>query len=179
MNSRMSFLVKIVAVLLTSVLCLPGVGYSAYSYPGENQYRETRFTLDPVLKLIQNLQSEKFGIRRRAVWALGESKDPRAIGPLLEILKDENRSVKVNAIYALGRMGVLAVERLIEALKDEDRVIRTTVAKVFGKMRDPEAVESLIAALEDENPYVRLNAATALGSIKDSRAVEPLITVLN
>ncbi len=133
---------------------------------------------DHVDMLIQNLKSDNTDVRRRAVWALGEVSDIRAVEPLINALKDENRSIQVNVIDSLGKMGGLAVEPLLQALKNDDRAIRLNAAKALRKLKDPEAVELLIAALEDESAYVRLNAAKALGSIKDPEAVIPLIEAL-
>ncbi|HHT9138888.1 MAG TPA: HEAT repeat domain-containing protein [Candidatus Wunengus sp. YC60] len=113
-----------------------------------------------------------------AAWALGESKDTRAVEPLITALKDKNEDVRRNAADVLVKIGPRAVEPLIAALKDADENVREHAAKALGEIKDPRAVEPLITALKDENKEVRRHAAQALGESKDTRAVEPLIAAL-
>jgi hypothetical protein len=133
---------------------------------------------DHVSMLIENLNSDNFDVQRRAVWALGATKDPRVIEPLILAFKVENRSIQLNAIDAVSRIGFQAVGPLIESIKSEDRAVRLNASKALRKIKDPEAVDLLVDALSDENPYVRLNAAKALGNIEEPAAVEPLILSL-
>jgi hypothetical protein len=86
---------------------------------------------DYVAVLIENLKSENFDVQRRAVWALGETKDPRVIEPLIMAFKSENRSIQLNAIDAVGRIGAIAVDPLIEGIKGDDRDIRQGAARNF------------------------------------------------
>jgi HEAT repeat protein len=141
-------------------------------------FKEDRPEEDPVEILIQNLGSKNMDVRRRAVWALGETGDLRAVEPLMLAFKSENRSIQLNAIDAMGRLGSVGVEYLIEGMNSDDRIIRVSSAKALRKIRDPEAVEHLVEALEDYSAYIRLNAAKALGGTKDPLAVEPLIKAL-
>jgi HEAT repeat protein len=131
-----------------------------------------------VAVLIENLESDNFDVQRRAVWALGETRDPRVIEPLMLAFKSENRSIQLNAIDAVSRMGAMAVDPLIEGIKGDDRDIRQGSSKSMRKIKDPEASELLIFALYDDNPYVRLNAAKALGNIEDPDSVDSLIESL-
>jgi len=91
-------------------------------------------------------------------------KDPRAVEPLIETLKDKNLSVRFAAAAALGELGdPRAVELLIEALKDKDLRVRFEAALALGVSEDPRAVGPLIeAALKDEEGLVRAAAAWAL-----------------
>lgn len=70
--------------------------------------------------------------------------DARAVEPLIQALKYEERSVRGGAARALGEIGdARAVEPLIQALEDEDRLVRTSAKfalekikakkKIFGK----------------------------------------------
>jgi len=118
-------------------------------------------------------------VRKNAAEALGKIKDPRAVEPLIEALKDKDFRVRWNAAEALGEIGdPKAVKPLIAALKDENSGVRSSAAFALGEIQDPRAVEPLIEALKDEDSDVRRRAATALGKIQDPRAVEPLIEAL-
>jgi HEAT repeat protein len=148
-------------------------------------------------------------IENRQVYArdLGDSKDPRAVEPLIQALNDTNSQVREEAARSLGKLNdSRAVEPLIQALKDNNSDIRTNAAEALGKIKDPKAEEALgayqinkvnvlveqgeattedvekyIQDLKDENSTVREIAALDLRLIKDPdhRSVEPLIEALN
>jgi HEAT repeat protein len=110
---------------------------------------------DEVQEWIDALKDEDPRIRQTAAEILGRLKDPRAIGPLIVALPDEDPEVN---------------KAVFEALKSFPGWEKSDAAKSL--------VPKLIEALRDENPWVRLSAAEALGKIKDPRAVEPLIAAL-
>jgi hypothetical protein len=66
-------------------------------------------------------------------WSLGQIGDPRAIGPLLQVLEQDDASMRVLAIYALQTLNAReALPKLRELLKDDRRSNfgdRTTVAE--------------------------------------------------
>jgi len=117
---------------------------------------------------------------RWAIEALGESKDPRAVAPLIERMIDEKESIAVRetAIRGLGNIGdPRAVEPFIEIMTDEKESIAVRVAAIrgLGEISDPRAVAPLMERMADENKDVRIAAIKALGESKDPRAVAPLI----
>ena len=101
----------------------------------------------------------------------------RDVKGLVEALRHEG--VRLEAVMALARIGKPAVEPLIQSLKNEDRSTRFSAAVALGKIGDPRAIEPLIQALRDEAWNVRIAVAAALGEIGDERAVEPLTQALN
>ena len=163
---------------------------------------------DNVEKWIAKLKKRNPESRQKAVEALGNLKDTRAVEPLIRILEQDVSFVRWEAAEALGkigdasaikplinalvetwyiqrkaedalvRIGSPAVEPLIRALEKEKVPVRCEVAKVLAKVGDRQAVEPLIKALEDENSRVRATAAEALGKIGDLRAAKPLSKVL-
>jgi len=123
--------------------------------------------------LVQQLKNEDLLIRLNAIMALGETRDARAVEPLISTLRDE--SCACTAATSLVKIGKPAVEPLIAALKDEKPIVRRNAAMALGGIKDVSAVKPLIFALKDKDLTVRWNAAKALGEIKDASAVEPLI----
>ncbi|MHC4526296.1 MAG: HEAT repeat domain-containing protein [Planctomycetota bacterium] len=103
-----------------------------------------------------------------------------AVQPLINILSDDDRSVRIPAVWALGRIkDARAVEPLVAALKDKDKYVRTGVVFALGWIEDMRAVELLIGVLnEDQDWHVRRDAATALGRIGDKRALPYLTAAL-
>jgi len=118
---------------------------------------------------------KKVDVRERAANALGSMGDVRAVQPLINALKDNDRRVRSSAAYALGNIGDIRAEQpLIDALKDNDKWLRESAASALGRIGDAKAVEPLIDTLKDNDEWVRWRAASALGEIGDARAVEPL-----
>jgi HEAT repeat protein len=75
---------------------------------------------DNVDQIIKDLQNDSWQIRWDAAAALGETKDPRGIGPLSTALKDENSYVRMTAARSLGMIDdPRVIDPLIQALRDE------------------------------------------------------------
>ncbi|MDP2599689.1 MAG: HEAT repeat domain-containing protein [Deltaproteobacteria bacterium] len=95
---------------------------------------------------------------------------------LIEALKDENESVRGNAIKALGQIGPgaeKAISPLFSIIKNKENSgdMRRETAEVLGKIifgyNNEEVVSTLIGILEDEKEEwdIRKNAALALGRV--------------
>jgi HEAT repeat protein len=80
--------------------------------------------------------------------------------------------------YALGKIGLPAVEPLLTALTDSDGVVRKLAAETLGRIGDARAVAPLIPALNDDDEHVRRCAVEALGNLGDASAVDPLVALL-
>jgi HEAT repeat protein len=128
--------------------------------------------------LIKALSHEKsFVIRWPASVALGDIGDPRAVGPLIVLLKDADSIMRSSAAESLGKIGdTRSVEPLIAALQDKDSHVREAASEALGKIGEP-AVKPLVAALKDADVRVSEKAAELLGKIGEP-AVEPLIASL-
>lgn len=135
---------------------------------------------DAVAPLIFVLKyDDVWSVRKSAAWALGELKDRRSVGSLIEALKHNDWIVQFKAAEALGKIGdTHAVEPLIETLQSESSHVYEQVTWALGELCDDRAVIPLINALENELPAVRMNSAKALGKIRNRQAVEPLIATL-
>jgi HEAT repeat protein len=131
-------------------------------------------SVEPLISVLQHSDSD---VRWKAAIALGEIRDPRAIGPLIRQLSDTDRFVKSRVAHALGMIGVPAVDPLIQALHDGDGNQRWAAAIALGGIRDSRAVEPLILALADKYENVRAEAAAALVAIGEP-AITPLIRFL-
>jgi len=143
---------------------------------------------DKINELIKALRSENSEIRGYAADALLWIDDgpPEVIDGLLEAaLCDEDFSVRLSAILALGHTGKnnpQVAEGLLFMLGDKNDAIRQVSAFALGNTRvnNPEVVKSLIGALRDENCFVRHSISLALRNIgKDNLQVtEGLLAML-
>ena len=117
-------------------------------------------------------------VRRKAAWALGLIGDKRAVKPLVNALKDEDRGVREAAVRALGKIGGPAVNLLTQALKDKEWEFRMSVIEALRRMGES-AIDPLIQGLEDGDSDLRNYSAVVLGLIGDEKAAEPLTKALN
>ena len=128
--------------------------------------------------LLSTLTIQDNRVRRAAISSLGKSGDPRAVGPLIGLMGDENRAIREAAAQALGSLGGLAVPPLIASLGDADWHIRMGAAIALRIIGEPEGVEPLARATLDENRFVRREAVKSLGRLGDPRATGDLIAAL-
>ncbi|MBA7483459.1 hypothetical protein ES707_18974 [subsurface metagenome] len=154
--------------------------------------------------LLPTLHHEQPAIRCAAVIALRRM-DRKAVPPLLEALRDRNRSVRKEAAGALAalhwapddlpekvwfyflledwvelvKLQGAAVPVLLKALGSKEPRIRSESARTLGKIHDARAIPALIRAVEDPQADVRVRAAEALGEMGDDRAKPALVEALN
>lgn len=153
---------------------------------------------------IGTLKSEDRQTRWLAAEALGKQGDARAIEPLIQVLKDENWSVRGRAAESLDELGWRprgdsekvhyliakrewdavaglgqpAIEPLIQALRDKFYFVRRGAAEALGEIGDARAVEPLLETLKNKDYFVRREAAKALGRLDYAGASKPLAKVL-
>jgi HEAT repeat protein len=133
---------------------------------------------DRVLEEIAALKDEDWALREDAATLLGEFRDSRAVGPLVEALHDEDRAVRDAAAVALRKIGQPAAPALIAALQDPNGNVQEIAVAVLKDLPDPCAIEPLIGCLANKNWIVRMHAAKGLGLAGGERAVAPLIPLL-
>jgi HEAT repeat protein len=123
-----------------------------------------------------------WGRRRRTTVA-----DPAgmAVATLVQLLGDENTSVRGQAAMSLGLAGdvaAAAVPELTLRLRDADETVRSQAAKALGRVGGSaeEAVRALTTTLEDASAAVRASAARGLATIGGAAnsAVSALIPLL-
>ncbi len=129
-------------------------------------------------QLEEGLRSEDPATRESIAIVLGEVKDRRAVRPLLEALRDEERFVMTSAasLVQIGDPG--SVEPLIEMLSSRNEQVRLYAAYALGGLNDARAVEPLIGLLQDPDTSIRGVAAHALGVLGSREATRPLLDLL-
>ena len=129
------------------------------------EYFEQTKDIDYIIKA---LEDEDHMVRMTAARILGESRDRRAVKPLVTALRtDKHYAVRQQAAHALGKIkDPRSVEALIEALGDKDSGVQRLAAASLGDLRDPSAVGPLLTTLrEDRAPLVRDAVLKALDRI--------------
>jgi hypothetical protein len=75
-------------------------------------------------------------LARKAACALGDIKDDKAVGPLMDAMYDRDSDLRQAAAKALGEIGdSRAVEPLTKALDDEYRGVRDCARSALDKIR--------------------------------------------
>jgi HEAT repeat protein len=108
-------------------------------------------------------------IARQALFALGNSGDARARGPLLDALHTEDRELQLAALDALGRVGgddvVPAVAPL--AAHAVDASVRDAAFRLLARLGSGDAVMALIALAAD--PQRTAMAVDAMANVGESQ----------
>ncbi|MDJ1177014.1 HEAT repeat domain-containing protein [Roseofilum capinflatum] len=135
--------------------------------------------VDPIPALVGCLQDPNDpDLRTYAAGALGDRADPRAIGPLMEALKDDHPNVKYHSIEALGRLKANeAVEALLEIATQEDFFLAFPALCSLTQIGERAIAYRLVPLLDD--PLLAPQAAEALGVLGDVDVVVPLVRHLS
>jgi HEAT repeat protein len=142
--------------------------------------------------VIEALQDDSPDVRSVAIRVCGELRDPAAIEPLAQCLRDENRAMnrhhdapdhffQLDCMYSLIEIGPAAYGPLIRATTD--CTIREEIPEMLAQKWGTGAVPYLMELLEDSGSvfdsesyrHMRYNAARALGELKDKRATDALL----
>ena len=130
-------------------------------------------SVPPLIRVAENLELPR--IRKWAIHALGEFKNPRARSILIGALKDPRMTVKLHAIRGLRNQGrSLDGKMLVPLLKDESGGIRVNAIDAIASLNYSGAGKNLVAMLNDDQWYVRQHAAAALDVLGETKALPVL-----
>ncbi|HSS39873.1 MAG TPA: HEAT repeat domain-containing protein, partial [Polyangia bacterium] len=119
---------------------------------------------------------------------LGDARTPRAAEPLLEVLAEGGRAVRVQAVLdAFAKLGEAHVLRPDQAVIDALTLyaghrapdVRRRAVKALAGVSDPHVTATLVERLGDAAPDVRAAAADALAARHESKAVPRLYALLS
>ncbi|MFO0698863.1 MAG: HEAT repeat domain-containing protein [Nitrospira sp.] len=133
---------------------------------------------DRVAEQIAALRDEDWAIREDAARLLGQLQDPRAVNPLVSLLREQDRSVRETATEALRAIGAPAVEALGACLTEGDLPVQEAASAILATIADERVLTPLLLALRSSDWIVRMHAAQALGRVKSADTVEALIPLL-
>ncbi|MBD3320015.1 MAG: hypothetical protein GF350_02865 [Chitinivibrionales bacterium] len=115
-------------------------------------------------------------IRIKAAYALGETKDKRAVQSLVNALADFSPGVQraaENALKKTGKPAIPALRRVMKNIKPGDNGER--VAAIIVSIQGNDCADFMMQCVKRKNQYTRAYAAMALGMLKEKRAVDILI----
>lgn len=128
--------------------------------------------VEPLMKILVN--SSDVVLQMKAIWALGEIGDARAVPALIPLLGDQRpvRGLRLSehAADALRKLGEgELVEAFFQTLKGNQAALENLKGKHY-----PEAVEGLMRALDSHYTSRAANAAWALGELGAVEALSKL-----
>ena len=88
--------------------------------------------------------------------------DPSAFETLITALKDKNPLIRDHATGFFIEIGEPAVKPLAELLKDENKDVRGQAVCALGEIGGTRATKLLVGILKDEDDWVRWEAVDAL-----------------
>lgn len=125
-----------------------------------------------VIRLLRKGTDEQ---RFYAAKTLGVLRDPQAMEPLRDALKDGHEWVRLFAAVAIGEIGgEQAVAPLLEMLRDPTFRIHPRLVEVFGRIGD-RVTPDLLAMAEAGEDGARANATRVLGALRVPSALAPTI----
>lgn len=108
-------------------------------------------------------------VRASAARGLGMHGSPADVPLIVPLMKDPERSVRLDAVKALQRLhNPVAIGPLIEALdatKEPEIDVRAAAANALGQYPDGKVLQALIGALADDSLLVTHNAHEALRTL--------------
>jgi hypothetical protein len=129
--------------------------------------------------LIGALTSDSGPVSAEAARMLGKVGDPRAVEPLVQVLRDERQKpIPASAARALGELGdQQAVEPLMRVFEENDAAC-SGAADALVALGDRRALGSLTDGLTSNYLDRRVAAARALGQFRESSTVPALVEAL-
>jgi HEAT repeat protein len=128
-------------------------------------------------ELLKSLQSFTVKIKLSSAAVLSWLKVKEALPVMIELLKDESVSEKIEEHIA--QFGSMIISDLIEIMRESDEFTVSALCKVIGRIGDTKAEDELIKLLSDDNESVRVAAAEALGRVGTVKAIKELFNLFN
>lgn len=132
-----------------------------------------KVTLEP---LSRSARSEEPEIKRAALRALAETRDAAALPLLLDLLVEDDPSVRTRVTRAITRLGPPVVPALCAKLEEAiPEPVRVGIVEALGILRDGRALPALTLAAEEGPVPLKTAALTSLGLLGKPEAVALLV----
>jgi HEAT repeat protein len=111
-----------------------------------------------------------------ATTALTTESCNEAFDTVVQLLSDENASVRAAAAEKLGACGERSLDHLASVQSDAEPKVREAVATAYGEIGEALPIEWLVeVGSTDPDRTVKEAAVAALGAIGDDAAIDPLL----
>lgn len=150
--------------------------------PGFRHSPAPRLSVAPTAELVGHLRRADAWYRETARRLIRERRDALAVGPLRELLRDQETPLpqaRVEALWSLHGLDALRDEDLLAGLRDPVPQVRAQALLLAeGRLNtSPSLRERALVMAEDADPRVRFQAAFSLGDMRDPRATAALARI--
>ncbi|MAS33598.1 MAG: hypothetical protein CL610_06310 [Anaerolineaceae bacterium] len=128
--------------------------------------------------LTNSLKDEVASVREAAILSLGRIGSNKAMKHIVAALYSSDEKVQSAAATALVYIGASAIEPLLMLLNQKDRRVRLLAIAALGEIGTIQIVNPLVSLLDDTDFEIRRNVAVALGQVRTPIVVEPLVALL-
>ncbi len=123
-------------------------------------------------ELMKSLRSFTAKIKISSAAVLSWLKIKESLPVMVELLKDENISEKIEE--HISGFGSVITSDIIEIMKEGDEFMVSALCRVLGRIGDTKAEDALIQLLKSDSDSVRIAATEALGKVGTVRAIKEL-----
>jgi HEAT repeat protein len=117
--------------------------------------------------LLSIVATPHFSVRRNAVFALGQLRDPEAVAPLLALLESADEGDRIDAARSLGNYSGPKVVAALQARLTDRQSVRWLAVHILGRIGDAGTAAILDKlAKEDTDAMVREAATQAAANIR-------------
>ncbi|MEW5951405.1 MAG: HEAT repeat domain-containing protein [Elusimicrobia bacterium] len=136
----------------------------------------------PFEKASAMIKSEKASERKYGAEILASLRDPSGVPLLKNLLKDQDYSVRISAVDALGALRCYECEKDFSSILSSEKNIQLRQACVIaisylGRVSDPSAL--IAASKPQEDKSLRISAIRTLGALNVKKAEKDFISYLN
>lgn len=129
-------------------------------------------------RILTLLQHEDPNQRNAALDSLPATLSEPVTLALINLLRDDNLSLRQRAMEALINQGSGSLEPLIEALRINDYNIQFNIIRILGAIGDQRATAHLVEIGEHAPDSLHYEIIEALTHVKDPQTIQSLITAL-
>jgi HEAT repeat protein len=135
---------------------------------------------EAVRALVQALDDPEWEVCRDSILALGKSRDPAAVPPLVELLlSDEHTQLRRWAADSLGAIGHgAAVAGLAEASQGNNETVRSSAFDALARIGGAAATAAILEVLRSPQGKDRSKAVQTLGKLKDQATIPDLLAAV-
>ena len=132
----------------------------------------------------EGLKSDNTTVKNSIIVALSYKKKyayGKEYGNIASFLSDKDKSTRIAAIRALGRVGSdESFDKLQPLLAHlEDFEVYDALLSSFAMINNERSVDAILLAFKDVNVQIRVIAGKSLGSVNQDRAIDALINALS
>ena len=131
-------------------------------------------------KILNDLKSHDENVKIEAIKQLGDKKEVVATEPLLGLIHDPSKSVRLYTVQSLGLIGENRVlTPLLNLLNSEqDAFVVATLVKAIARVGGAQLIPIIARYLKDPDARTRANTIEALEIIGDPKIIKFLIPLL-